>query len=241
MSGRFTYAAIMLAAVAVAAWLSRDSQARLGLSFHQRVMVGLGAFSGGFLAAKLPFVLVYVVDGDWAALLSGRALLADGKTIMLGLVGGYVGVELAKWWSGVRVSTGDSFAVSVPVAVAIGRLACFTNGCCHGIATSAPWGIDFGDGVSRHPTQLYETAFHLACGVALAVMRRDGLLRGQLIKLYLLLYFVFRFATEFLRPEVRLWGGWTGYQWAALLLVPIFTALWWHDARTGRGRFDAVG
>jgi len=241
MSGGLTYAAIMLAAVTVAAWLSRGSQARLGLSLHQRVMVGLGAVSGGFLAAKLPFVLVYVVDGDWAALLSGRALLTDGKTIMLGLVGGYAGVELAKWWSGVRVSTGDSFAVSVPVAVAIGRLACFTNGCCHGIATSAPWGIDFGDGVSRHPTQLYETAFHLTCGVVLAVMRRDGLLRGQLIKLYFLLYFVFRFATEFLRPEVRLWGGWTGYQWAAVVLVPIFAALWWHDARTGRGHLDAVG
>ncbi|GIT30360.1 MAG: hypothetical protein Ct9H300mP1_24060 [Planctomycetaceae bacterium] len=59
-----------------------------------------------------------------------------------------------------KVSTGDSFAVSIPVAVAIGRLACFTNGCCHGIATGLPWGSISGRN-RRHPTQIYESLFHL--------------------------------------------------------------------------------
>ena len=114
MAGRITYAAIMMAAVAAAIWLSKGRQARLGLTVRQRVMVGLGGFTGAFLAAKLPFFLSYVVDGDWPAVFSGRALFSDGKTIMLGLGGGYAGVEAGKWYSGVKVSTGDSFAVSIP-------------------------------------------------------------------------------------------------------------------------------
>ncbi|GIS58254.1 MAG: hypothetical protein CM1200mP2_04790 [Planctomycetaceae bacterium] len=73
---------------------------------------------------------------------------------MLGLAGGYAGVEFGKWYSRVKVSTGDSFAVSIPVAVAIGRLACFTNGCCHGIATGLPWGVDFGTESATSDTDL---------------------------------------------------------------------------------------
>ena len=241
VAGRIIYAAIMMAAVVAAVWLSRGRQARLGLTVWQRVMVGLGGFTGAFLAAKLPFFLSYVVDGDWPAVLSGRALFSDGKTIMLGLAGGYAGVEFGKWYSRVKVSTGDSFAVSIPVAVAIGRLACFTNGCCHGIATGLPWGVDFGDGIVRHPTQIYESLFHLGCAVVLASLRRDGLLTGHLFKLYLVVYSIYRFATEFIRPEAKLWGGWTGYQWAAVVMVGVFGVLWWAQARTGQRDVDAVG
>ena len=235
--GGVTYAAIMLLAVGTAAWLSRGSQAALGLDVRQRVIIGLGGFSGAFLAAKLPFFLA----SDWAEMIDGRALFSDGKTIMAGLVGGYAGVEAAKRMAGVRVSTGDSFVVAVPVAIAIGRVACFSNGCCYGLPTDVAWGVDFGDGVGRHPTQLYETAFHLACAGLLAVLRRDALLPGQLFKLYLLLYFVYRFASEFLRPEIRVWGGLTGYQWAAVALVPVVGLLWWRDARTGSPVKDPIG
>ena len=241
VAGRIIYAAIMMAAVVAAVWLSRGRQARLGLTVWQRVMVGLGGFTGAFLAAKLPFFLSYVVDGDWPAVLSGRALFSDGKTIMLGLAGGYAGVEFGKWHSRVKVSPGDSFAVSIPVAVAIGRLACFTNGCCHGIATSLPWGVDFGDGIVRQQTLIYESLFHLGCAVVLASLRRDGMLTGQLFKLYLVVYSIYRFATEFIRPEAKLWGGWTGYQWAAVVMVGVFGALWWAQARTGQRDVDAVG
>lgn len=237
MSVGITYVAIMFTSVAVAAWLSRGSQAALGLTVRQRVLVGLGAFTGAFLTAKLPFFLA----ADWPDMFSGRALLSDGKTIMFGLVGGYIGVEIAKRMAGVTVRTGDTFAVPVAVAIAIGRVACFTYGCCHGIPTRWPWGVDFGDGILRHPTQLYESAFHLFCAVALSVLKRDGLLRGQLFKLYLLLYCTFRFATEFIRPEPRIWGGLTGYQWVALALVPVFVFLWWRDARTGPLVVNRIG
>lgn len=221
----WTYPAIMALSVLVAALLSRGSQASLGLSGTQRLGIALGAFCGAMIAAKLPFLL-----SDWEGLKSGRAWVDGGKTIVLGLVGGYFGVEFAKWSMHVRIKTGDSFAVPVPAAVAVGRVACFVGGCCYGKPTSLPWGVDFGDSIKRHPTQLYETIFHATMAIILAGMHRRGMFRGQLIKLYILTYLAYRFLTEFLRPEPTVLGGLTGYQWAALALIPVFIGLWIQDA-----------
>lgn len=226
----WTYPAIMATALVVAAYLSKGSQNALGLTRSQRLGIGLGAFCGAMISAKLPFVLA-----DWEGMMSGRAWLDGGKTIMLGLVGGYFGVEVAKWSMHVTTKTGDSFAVSVPAAVAIGRIACFVGGCCYGKPTSLPWGVDFGDAIKRHPTQLYETAFHASMAVILAWMRGQGMLRGQLIKLYILAYLAYRFMTEFLRPEPRILAGLTAYQWGALALMPVFVLLWRVDAYRKKG------
>jgi phosphatidylglycerol:prolipoprotein diacylglycerol transferase len=222
----WTYPAIMLLSVAVAAALGRGSQASLGLTRWQRLGIALGAFCGAMIGAKLPFVL-----SDWEGLRSGRAWFDGGKTIVLGLVGGYFGVELAKWSLHITIKTGDTFAVPVAAAVAIGRLGCFAGGCCYGQPTSLPWGIDFGDGLRRHPTQLYESAFHATMAFVLARMRERGMFRGQLIKLYIIVYLLYRFLTEFLRPEPVIFAGLTGYQWAAVALVPMFALLWAQDAR----------
>lgn len=223
----WTYAAIMTSAIAAGLLISRHTQVRMSLNRLERFGIALGAFCGGMIGAKLPFVL-----RDFDGLLSGRAWFDDGKTIMFGLVGGYFGVELAKWALGIRIKTGDSFAVPVAVAVGIGRLGCLSAGCCYGTVTSLPWGIDFGDGLVRHPTQIYETTFHLAAAVVLAVMLRYRMCRGQLIKLYIIIYFVFRFCTEFIRPEPKLWLDLTAYQWAAMAFVPLFVVLWIVDQRT---------
>jgi phosphatidylglycerol:prolipoprotein diacylglycerol transferase len=219
-----SYPILMILALATGIALGRRTMPGLGLTGWQRLGIGLGAFCGGMIGAKLPFVLA-----DWEGLLSGRAWLDNGKTIVFGLVGGYFGVEIAKAALGVRVKTGDGFAVPVAAAVAVGRLACFGAGCCYGTVTAVPWGVDFGDGRPRHPTQLYEFAFHLTAALVLAALGRRRLLRGQLIKLYILAYLAYRFVTEFIRPEPVLWLGLTGYQWAVLALMPPFVLLWFQD------------
>jgi phosphatidylglycerol---prolipoprotein diacylglyceryl transferase len=125
------------------------------------------------------------------------------------------------------------------VGVAIGRMACFVGGCCYGTPTELPWGVCFarsGDSLPRHPTQLYEAAFHLTMACILFGLQQRGLLRGQLIKLYILAYLAYRFLTEFIRPEPAWFLGLTGYQWAAVCLAPVFVWLWWRDARDLRLR-----
>jgi phosphatidylglycerol---prolipoprotein diacylglyceryl transferase len=227
----FRYSLVMLMAVVVMSLLLKRWQARLPLTWLQKAGIGLGGFCGAMIGAKLPFALA-----DWSGLISGAAWLSDGKTIMCGIVGGYLGVELAKWTLDVRIKTGDTYAVPVAVGVAIGRVACFVGGCCYGTPTSLPWGICFarsGDTLPRHPTQLYEAAFHLAMAAVSFTLQQRRRLRGQLVKLYILSYLGYRFLTEFIRPEPRIFIGLTGYQWACLALAPLFVWLWWRDASVG--------
>jgi phosphatidylglycerol:prolipoprotein diacylglycerol transferase len=219
------YPLVMAAAVAAGWLIARRTQAAVDLTPPQRWAIALGAFCGGMIGARLPYVLV-----DWDAFVSGSGWLHGGKTILTGLAGGYFGVELAKWATHVNVKTGDGFAVPVAVAVGIGRLGCLVGGCCCGTPTELPWGMNFGDGALRHPTQLYEAAFHFALAGLLAILQARGLLPMQRIKLYILSYLVYRFVTEFIRPEDQWALGLTVYQWAAIALTPVFTALWWYDA-----------
>jgi phosphatidylglycerol:prolipoprotein diacylglycerol transferase len=91
--------------------------------------------------------------------------------------------------------------------------------------------VVFHDGIPRHPTQLYEAAFHASAAVFLAWAGRRGLFRLQRIKLYIMAYLVYRFFTEFIRPEPVAALGLTAYQWGALVLLPVFAWLWRRDAR----------
>lgn len=212
----------------------RRAQRSLPLPWWKKLGIGIGGFCGAMLGAKLPFALA--ADAE---LWSWTAWFAHGKTIMTGLAGGYLGVEAAKWTLDVQTKTGDTFAVPVALAVAIGRIGCFNAGCCFGQPTNLPWGQYFplaqdDPPIARHPTQLYESVFHFAAAGVLLLLLRRGLFRGQLIKLYILTYLGYRFLTEFLRPELRLWGGLTAYQWGALALAPIFLVLWRLDRVAAR-------
>jgi phosphatidylglycerol:prolipoprotein diacylglycerol transferase len=230
----WVYPMLMLLALGSCSLLLRRFQQQLPIQGWQKVALGIGGFCGAMIGSKLPFVV-----SDPRGMLDGTAWLAHGKTIMCGIVGGYFGVEIAKKLANVRIKTGDTFAIPVAVAVAVGRIGCFFGGCCYGKPCDLPWGVYFttmGDGepvvdVRRHPTQLYEAAFHLLLAVVLWQLLRRGILRGQLIKFYLLTYLCYRFVTEWLRPEVPLWLNLTGYQWAALALMPLFAWLWYRDAR----------
>jgi len=149
-----TYSLIIAAALAVGFLSARLTQSKLQLSGREKLGICLGAYVGAMLGAKLPFVL-----SDWNGFVSGVAWFSSGKTILCGLVGGYFGVEVAKWTLDVNLKTGDTFAVPVPLSIAVGRLGCFFAGCCYGTPTELPWGSVFPnvDALPRHPTQLYET------------------------------------------------------------------------------------
>jgi phosphatidylglycerol---prolipoprotein diacylglyceryl transferase len=225
------YPMIMLLAVACGGWLLRRMQGSLPLSKEQRIALGAAAFCGAMLGSKVPFLLA-----DWQGFLRGTAWFSSGKTILCGLVGAYLGVELAKWTLGIRARTGDSFVIPAAITIAIGRLACLSAGCCYGTPTGLPWGLQCAltDDLPRHPTQIYESLFHFGMAGLLFNLQRRGVWKGQLAKFYFLSYFVYRFLTEFIRPEARYSMHLTGYQWLILALIPIFAFLWWRDAGMAR-------
>ena len=150
------------------------------------------------------------------------AFLVGGKTIVGALIGGLVVVEVAKLNLGIRVRTGDLFAIPLCLGIAIGRIGCFLTGLddrTAGITTTLPWGVNFGDGVSRHPTQLYEVLFVLALGGFIWQRSSCPYVAGDLFKMFMVGYFAFRFVCDFLKPDVRVFFALSSIQLACLLML----------------------
>ena len=225
------YTLFMLLSLAVFVFVRRlipNPAALMALPWWTRAALALAGFIGGAIGAKLPF-LFGVSDEGWLSL-----WFRDGKTITTGLIGAYVGVELAKMALEVRVKTGDTFALPLALALAVGRWGCFCNGCCYGQQSGLPWSVDFGDGVLRHPTQVYESLFHLAMAGVLIFLMRHDLFRTHRLKFYLIAYGVYRFTTEYIRPEPVDALGFTFYQWVSLCLIAAMILQWAWDAREQR-------
>lgn len=232
---RLYYGSFMLLALAVfllARHFVPRPVALAALPWWKRTLLALAAFVGGSLGGKLPFALK-----DPAGLLDGSAWFQDGKTIVAGLIGAYLAVELAKRALEVRVKTGDTFALPLALAMTVGRWGCFFNGCCYGTETDLPWGVSFyvhaqGRVLRCHPTQLYESLFHFTMALVLLQLMARGILPGQRLKVYLISYGVYRFLTEYIRPEPAWWLGLTFYQWASLALVAGLTLQWLAERRS---------
>ncbi len=185
----------------------------------------IGCIAGAAIGNKLLFIIEVpqvVTDYGWAALLAGQTLVG-------GLLGGLLGVELAKKWLGVHISTGDYFVVPLAVAIIIGRFGCYLAGLhdnTFGIATTLPWGVNFGDGISRHPTQLYEQLAVLLI-VAVLQWQKPLLARvpGLRFKLFLAAYLAWRLFIDFYKPLSFDYAGLSAIQWACalalLLYVPV--------------------
>jgi phosphatidylglycerol:prolipoprotein diacylglycerol transferase len=183
-----------------------------GIDVPLRWTVIAAAFVGGALGSKI----LYWAEDPAATMARWRdpVYLLGGKTIVGGLIGGWVAVELMKKYVGISRSTGDLFAVPLAVGIAIGRIGCFLTGLSdktYGTATDLPWGVDFGDGVRRHPTQLYEAAFLLALALILyQLLPRGGAAiplaapqprhSGDVFKLFIISYLGLRVVLDFWKP-----------------------------------------
>jgi prolipoprotein diacylglyceryltransferase len=185
----------------------------------QRSSVMVGGMVGALLGAK-GLVLLQHIDLLWLNWQHWLLLIVQGKTVVGALLGGLLGVELTKSWIGLTQSTGDAFVYPLLAGTAIGRMGCFLTGLSdrtYGIATTLPWGTDFGDGILRHPTQLYEIVF-LAV-LALVIWRRSQApyRSGELFQIYLAAYLGFRFWIDFLKPDFHPVLGMSVIQLACLV------------------------
>lgn len=187
------------------------------------------AIAAAAVGAALGSKLLFLFENPAETLQHWRdiAFLMGGKTIVGGLIGGLFAVELVKSRIGERRSTGDLFVFPLIIGIAIGRIGCFLTGLAdhtYGIATSLPWGIDFGDGVRRHPTQLYEIAFLLLLALVLRSVRSHLQEGGDMFKLFMVAYVGWRFAIGFIQPEVPL-AGLSAIQWACLAALTYYAVI----------------
>ena len=181
-------------------WLSRvrtlqfPSQS-FELSYIAALMFGAGL--GAYLFGTLNL---------WFSGQSGIARSVEGA-----LAGGIFAIELYKWRAGISLRTGARFALPLAVGIAVGRLGCYFAGLddfTYGTPTALPWGHDFGDGILRHPVQIYESLAMAAFAVfyVLAVLNRNSFIVTNGFYLALAWYGLQRFIWEFLKPYGTLIG-----------------------------------
>ncbi len=180
--------------------------------------LAIAGLLGGAIGAKL---LEWLINYDFVIkhFFDPRTFLY-GRTIVGGLIGGTIAVLAVKKKMKIGRRMGNAFAPAIALGVAIGRIGCFLAGCCFGKATNMDWGVDFGDGVLRYPTQLFESAFMLAMFFYLKnKAKKPDVKPGQLFTELMLAYFSFRFLLEFIKAEPVTFAGLTIFQYISIVVI----------------------
>jgi phosphatidylglycerol:prolipoprotein diacylglycerol transferase len=183
------------------------------------------------LAEQWPTLLGAWHSGRMAALLFSPG----GKTIAGGLLGGWLCAEIVQHLHGIGRQMDDLLALPLCVGIAVGRIGCLVAGLAddtYGKPTNLPWAIDLGDGVGRHPVQIYEILFLALVGILVGT--KVALPAGARFSLFLASYLGWRIAIDFLKPQPLI-HGLNFIQWscgAGILLLSLGWAL------TGKGNHE---
>lgn len=168
---------------------------------YKPFVIVLSALFFGAIGSKILVIIENIkpLINDFSQI---SVFIYTGKSIVGGLIGGYIGVIIAKRILNIKEKRfGNQIAPAIALGMAIGRIGCFLTGCCFGIETSLPIGVDFGDGINRIPTQLIEMVFCLLLFILLFYRQKTNkeLQPGILFYNLILYYFIFRFFIEFIR------------------------------------------
>lgn len=190
------------------------------ISSMNRLSIILGAVIGALIGSRL---VGYLENPMVPISKENILLLLNTKTIMGGLFGGLLGVEISKKIIGETHSSGDLFTFPIIVGIFIGRIGCFlsgTNEFTYGKVTSFFMGMDLGDGLRRHPLALYELVFLVLLFIFLKYLQKQKTLEnGTLFKYFMILYFGFRFMIEFLKPNIFFVFGLSSIQLLCLICL----------------------
>ena len=232
-----TYGVLVALAFLTALWVAARLARKSGLNANDVTNLGVYCALGGLAGAKL-LMLVF----DWSYYASNFREIFSLSTLQAGGVfqGGLIVALLTavvymrnKKLPGYR--TADVFAPGVALGHAVGRLGCFSAGCCWGVECHRSWGVTFTNpeahrlvgvplNVPLHPTQLYEAVAEAVIFVILyrRFLKPHG--EGSVIGLYLVLYSAVRFVVEFVRhhEQANPFGGpLSATQWIALILLSL--------------------
>lgn len=206
------------------------SKNQISLPESKRYPIIAGALLGALIGAKAVVALNHPEIWNSGCL----DLLASGKGLVGALVFGWLFVELAKLLTGVRTKTGDTFVEPLLLGICLGRIGCFLSGKfdqTYGIASpdfnligkTINLGVDFGDGVLRHPCQLYEIVALIVFWLWLRINRNTALFseEGMQFRFFMLYYMTFRFCIDFFKPVPHLYVGLNAEQVFCLPVIVI--------------------
>src|SRR5579863_5289898 len=237
-----TYGLLVAVAFLTALWITGRLARQSGLNRENVLNLGIYCALAGIVGAKLLMIaLDPAIRDNWREIFSLATLQAAGI-----FYGGLMAALATAFYYMRRhalpaLKTADAFAPGLALGHSIGRLGCFSAGCCWGVPTRLPWAVTFTStranqlvgvplGEPLHPTQLYESIGELVIFALLYL----GFLRphrdGSVISLYLVLYGLLRFLVEFVRFHDQqsnpLTGPFSTEQWMSLALVAAGLCYW---------------
>ncbi|MEK7475119.1 MAG: prolipoprotein diacylglyceryl transferase [Candidatus Coatesbacteria bacterium] len=224
----FAYGFMVALSFLAGLWVCARRAVRYGSTPDAIYDSAVPVLAAGLVGAKLTY---FVTNGAGPVMSLGDlvGLVRGGFVFYGGVLGG---AAAAIWWLKHNhwpvLAYGDVCAPGLAIALAVGRLGCFLNGCCYG--RPAAWGMVFpslGDSLPRIPTQLFEAAGAVAIGVGLHFVPPPPTnRRGRILGLFLIAYAFLRFGMEALRDDPRgaFVSGLSPSQW--LSVVGLAIGIW---------------
>jgi prolipoprotein diacylglyceryltransferase len=187
------------------------------ISDENRLWILLGAMVGALLGSRI----IAVLENPTELKQLTFSTLYASKTIAGGLIGGLIGVETIKKLIGVNIASGDLYVIPIIIALFIGRIGCFLMGVAEptfGIQTNFFMGMDLGDGILRHPVALYEMIYLLFVALLFLRIKKVELINGDRFKLFMVLYFLYRFLVEFIKLYHPIFLNLSIIHWCSLFI-----------------------
>ncbi len=201
-------------------WLSSKHD---GISPQRReyllIGAGIGALIGSRLIGSLENPILF---------LHPPALIYYymSKTIIGGIAGGILGIEGMKLIIGHHESTGDRITIPLIVAIILGRIGCLFTGVTDGTVGNIcnyMWCFNQGDNIPRHPTSLYEIIILGLLLLYFLYLRKKVWKNGIMFRVFIIVYFSFRFLMEFIKPVHSLFLSLSVIQIVCVLYVLWYT------------------
>jgi phosphatidylglycerol:prolipoprotein diacylglycerol transferase len=233
-----SFGALVALGALIGLWIFRRELRRSKLPESAADVAVVGVF-GGMLGAKLLWVSEHLDEGPFLDLLLSRG----GMSWFGGFAGGVLaGILVIRARRLPLVPVLAAATPALAIGHAIGRVGCLLVGDDYGYPTDLPWGIPFPEGlpptsVPVHPTMMYEAAALVPVAWVLTRMRRRHTSDAAVLGAYLVMTGSIRFAIEFLRINVRIFGPLTVAHFGALVAISAGLVLIFGRAR----RFQALG
>lgn len=206
----YTYGFFLATGFVAGLLLAKSEAKRLGQDVDRIMDLAFYLLISAIIGSRLLYVLTNL-----------ETFIADPVEIFRiwhgGLVfyGGFIaamvaGIILLKKWKMPLWTITDIIVPSIAAGQFMGRIGCFSAGCCYGKICDLPWAVIFKNsaslaptGIPLHPTQLYHAFSNLMIFFFLWFYRKHKKFEGQLFWIYILLYGITRAFIEIFRGDFR--------------------------------------
>nr|WP_320132428.1 prolipoprotein diacylglyceryl transferase [uncultured Holophaga sp.] len=205
-----TYGLLLVIAFFCALALARRQGRLDGLSPDAITDLSISLLIAGVIGAKALMVIVDLASGTpFNQAVSLDTLRAGGA-----VHGGIIAGAIVFFWRARKLRLPKALALDacvpgVSLGQAIGRLGCFSAGCCYGTESHLPWAVTFTNpdsqatlGIPLHPVQLYTFGVDLIVMALLLLVRKHRRFEGQVLSAYFVLEGLARLLVETWRGDL---------------------------------------